>query len=99
MERKCEGCEWWDVVLACNEAKTPTNYGLCRKGKPEYVNGGGRWPIVGRFDWCGEYKVIPKMPEKDVDWDSSLQKPYIERLRQQLNEMVLEGSNQPKEDE
>jgi hypothetical protein len=66
MERKCEGCEWWDVVLACNEAKTPTNYGLCRKGRPEYLlmNSRGCWPNVKRFDWCSEYESNLSKPEE-----------------------------------
>ena len=67
MGRKCEGCEWWDVMLVDNALQAPTDNGLCRKGRAEYVSGFGRWPVVKRFDWCGEYQEIGGISDKARD--------------------------------
>jgi hypothetical protein len=68
MERRCENCEFWDNEAKIGSKKNPENFGLCRIRSPLPVQGdnevNGRmmttnlpgWPIIGRSDWCGEFK-------------------------------------------
>ena len=51
-KRACERCEWWEKIPICN-------YGNCRRNAPRQMfDGGGNFPTVEAYDWCGEFKEM-----------------------------------------
>jgi hypothetical protein len=58
----CVKCKYWDGII--EDQLFQTTKGLCRKKPPEYINGSGRWPLVGAFDWCGEFTLTENKPKE-----------------------------------
>jgi len=54
---ECKGCRYF-------KPDRDTGMGLCRKEAPRWVPGDnsyrGRWPVVRKNDWCGEFKEIKR---------------------------------------
>jgi hypothetical protein len=70
---KCVNCQYYDRRRARpTDGKAPM-WGQCRKHSPHlnpvtakaYVVE-GVWPLVRDDDWCGEWKILTRMPEEPI---------------------------------
>ena len=62
----CVECKWFDGDhRRLKEVENSVCFGYCRKHKPFLVKapGGiyyGGWPLVDKFDYCGEFRAKDK---------------------------------------
>lgn len=70
---KCVNCQYYDRRRARpTDGKAPM-WGQCRRHSPQlnqvtakaYVVE-GVWPLVRDDDWCGEWKVLSRMPDEPI---------------------------------
>lgn len=70
---KCVNCQYYDRRRARpTDGKAPM-WGQCRRHSPQlnqvtakaYVVE-GVWPLVRDDDWCGEWKVLDRMPDEPI---------------------------------
>lgn len=61
MNWRCDECQYFHPSHGFSR-------GECRRNPPanNQDNPFGRWPIVGRDDWCGEYHVTDEIFEKAI---------------------------------
>src|SRR5208283_3132103 len=76
---KCVNCQYYDRRRARpTDGKAPM-WGQCRKHSPHlnpvtakaYVVE-GVWPLVRDDDWCGEWRVLTRMPEEPLPGSTAL---------------------------